>query len=96
MSSPDQKKDAALVNPPVNQTRMVKIKAKTPIRTMRKEGSMEVEHIHQPGSVIEVTEEEAKEFCDKKISIGHKGQGFGNFEKQTVQERFVVRAERVK
>lgn len=83
-------KDAALVNPPKKQTRMVKIRAKTPIRIMR-DGA---EHIHVEGAVFEATEEEAKEFCDKKISIGYKDT-FGQYEGNSLTEKQVVRAERV-
>lgn len=91
MSSPDPVKDANLVNPPKNQTRMVKIRAKTPIRTVNDKGH---ETIHQTGAVVEVTEEEAAEFCDKKIALGYKDT-FGQYEGNALKEQTVVRAERI-
>lgn len=91
MSSPDEVKDAALVNPPKNQTRMVKIRAKHPIRTVNDKGH---ETIHQPGTVVEVSEEVAAEFCDKKIPIGYKDT-FGQYEGDALKQQSVTRAERI-
>lgn len=88
MSSPEQ---TQMVSAPKTQTKMVKIRAKSPIRIM-KEG---VEHVIQPGEVADVSDAEAKEFCDKKIDIGYKNT-FGNRHPSDIKKEFVVRAERVK
>lgn len=91
MSSPEQTNDAKLVNPPTKQTRMVKIRAKAPIRTVNDKGH---ETIHQTGAVVEVTEEEAAEFCDKKIALGYKDT-FGQYEGDALKQQSVTRAERI-
>lgn len=44
----------------VKKAKKVKIKA---IRSIQVGG-----HIHEPGSIVEVTEDEAKEFCDRKFA----------------------------
>lgn len=90
MSSLD-KSTTELVNPPKAQTRMVKIKATYPIRIMNGKD----EHIIQPGTTAEVSEEEAKEFCDKKIDIGYKDT-FGNSDPSLVHRKSAIRAVRVK
>ena len=92
MSSLENKdsKTANLINPPTKQVKMVKIRAKYPIRINR-EG---LEDIVSIGQTADVTEEEAKEFCDKEFNIGHKDR-FGNLDVVMDKTKKVVRAERV-
>jgi hypothetical protein len=92
MSSPEQHQNqTTLTSPPVKQARMVRIKAIHPIRTMK--GDVEV--ITTPGNTVEVTEDEAKEFCDRPFDIGYK-QAFGNIDPSMARKTVIHRAERVK
>ena len=102
MSSPNpqQPNQTQMTTQPA-QKRMVKIRALAPIRVDRGEfKGQPVEHVVQPGEVVEVSEAEAKEFCDKKIDVGYKGKmkgtGFGSHHPSDMQKTFVTRAERVK
>lgn len=56
-----------MANPP-KQMKMIKAKTLHPVRLMR-DGS---ETIVKEGTPVELTEEEAKEFCDKDFEIGHR------------------------
>lgn len=55
-----EKEQTNLVKPEQKQTRMVRVQVKSPIRTS--EGKT-----FKEGSVCEISEEDAKEFCDKKF-----------------------------
>lgn len=90
MVSPN-KNDVQMTNLPVNETRMVKIKTIYPIRLKEKDGS---ERIITEGNTAMVTEDEAKEFCDRKFDVGHKNQ-FGNADPSDHSRMSVRRAERV-
>lgn len=90
MSSPDNKQANLVAPGKPNQTRMVKIKALQPIRLTREGG----EKIVAPGQTAEVTEDEAREFCDKKFDIGVRDY-FGNSDKKALKNTVVKRAERV-
>lgn len=81
--------DTEMKNPPKKQTRMVKIVVKHPIRVMKGKD----EHIVTEGQTVEVTEEEAREFCDKAFDIGHKGALFGNMSPDMPKQR-IIRAVR--
>lgn len=80
-----------MTNPPKDQAKMVKIKAIHPIRV----GQGVEEQVVTPGNIAMVTEEEAREFCDKKFDIGFKDT-FGNRHPSEAQKKTVIRAERVK
>lgn len=91
MSSPTTTdKNVSLVNPPTKQVKMVKIKTSQAIRLNRDNS----ETIVPPGKVIDVTEDEAKEFCDRQFKLGMRDT-FGNFDKNTVRPTIIRRAERV-
>lgn len=95
MSSPETK----MVNPG-KQVQMVKVKVHHPIRIVR-DG---IEQIIQPDqnadvskrkqTIAEITEEEAKEFCDREFDIGYR-EIFGNVPKGYVKTTIVKRAERI-
>lgn len=99
MSSSDQSQ-TQMTKPPVEQTKMVKVKVLYPIRVTRTYKGKEVEEVVTPGTdkaprIVEVSEEEAKEFCDTKFDIGMK-EHFGPLERRSARRTSVVRAERVK
>lgn len=85
----DQAAQTKMTNPP-KQLKMVKIKTIYPIRVMR-EGA---EVIVKEGNVVEVTEDEAKEFCDKEFKLGYKDI-FGNVDPHAFKPKNAKRAERV-
>jgi hypothetical protein len=87
MSSSDPKH---MSNPPTDQTKMVKIKAIYPIRV----GKGDAETVITPGNTVEVSESEAKEFCDKSFNLGMKDT-FGNRHPSEAHAKIVKRAERV-
>lgn len=69
--------------------RLVKIRALKPIRT--------AEGVHlEPGQVGEVTEEWAKEFCDRKFRGSYRFSGERRGSKEDLDLCVTVRAERVK
>jgi hypothetical protein len=87
----DKKKGSTnMTKPPKDQTTMVKIKTKHPIRLMR-DGA---EHTVTEGQVVEVTELEAKEFCDKEFDLGYRN-SFGYIDGPTTMVTKTRRAERV-
>lgn len=90
MSSPENKDQTTLNHPPKAQTKMVKIKAIYPIRI----GEGKSEHVVTEGKTVDVTEEDAKEFCDRKYSIGHR-EGSGGYQTRGAKETQVFRAVRV-
>jgi hypothetical protein len=63
--------ETKMTNPPVKQTKMIKIKATQPIRLDRESNGKLSSVDVQPGTVVEVTEEEAQEFCDRKFKGYH-------------------------
>jgi len=84
-----------MTNPPAEQTKMVKIKAIYPIRVPKVVKGKEIEEIVSPGQTAEVSEEDAREFCDRKFNIGMK-EHFGPLERRAARRTMVTRAERVK
>jgi hypothetical protein len=89
MSSPEQN-TTEMTNPPKKQTKMVKIKAIYPIRVMDGKN----EKIITEGSTCEVTEEEAKEFCDKEFNTGYRDV-FGYSDPRAVKPVVAKRAVRL-
>ncbi len=91
MSSPeiDQKKQTQMVNPPtqVLQSKMTKVEVMHSIRVIRNGA----EEMYNAGQIALLTEDEAKEFCDKVFKIGHKSR-FGYCDPQETEVR---RARRV-
>ncbi len=79
-----------MVNAPKTQTKLVKIKANTAIR-LTKDG---VEEIITEGKVVEVSEEDAREYCDREFNLGYKDT-FGNFDPHSVKPKVIRRAVRV-
>jgi hypothetical protein len=79
-----------MTNPPSSQTKMVRIKAIYPIRL----GEGKLEHVVTEGNVVSVSEEDAKEFCDKKYLIGYRDNG--GYQTRGAKETQVYRAVRVK
>lgn len=90
--NPSNPSTTTMVASPKSTTQMVKIRAKSPIR-LYDENKNEI--IVNPGEETEVTEAQAKEFCDKQIDIGYKNT-FGERDKRDIQRTMVIRAERVK
>jgi hypothetical protein len=83
----ENKDTTKLVQPqPEGKTRMVRIKAKQPIRLA------DGKHIAE-GAVVDVSEEEAAEFCDRSFD-GYYAFAGERFNDKTKHK--VVRAERVK
>lgn len=64
------KEQTHMTNPPGGQSKMVKIKAVHPIRLSR--GGQVGDMVVTEGQTVDVTEAEAKEFCDKDFNIGHR------------------------
>lgn len=104
MSSPttDVKADAKPeVKPEIKAgPKMVKIKALHPIRvyTMAEDGEgkpIKVENVVQPDTEVEVTEAEAREFCDKTFDLGYTDI-FGERDDRDIKKTFRTRAVRVK
>ena len=60
-----------MTNPPTTQTRMVKCKALTDIRL---DGRKDTPNF-LAGAIVELTEDEAKEFCDKEFVGYHSHSG---------------------
>ena len=85
----DIKPQTEMTNAPTKQVRMVKIKTVHPIRL----GEGKDETVITENSVVSVTEEQAKEFCDRKYPIGHKGGRGGSL--GNVEQTLAVRAVRV-
>lgn len=84
-SQNDSKKpETKLVNPPSKQTKMVRIKTLLPIRRQVGPTPLDTEIVN-PGTTLEVTEDEAKMFCDKSFKglpkfSGERYEGDGDVE----------------
>ena len=106
MSSPTNENGTApnlqpAAAPVAAKEKLVKIKVLYPIRRMING----VEHVHTPDQhidpakrrdvIVEVTEDEAKQFCDTKFDIGYTDT-FGDRDKRDIKRTIVHRAERVK
>lgn len=85
----DIKPQTEMTNAPVAQVKMIKCKTVHPIRVKR-DGE---DTIIAQDQEVSLTEAEAKEFCDKKFSIGHKGMRAGQLGNQP--ETTVTRAVRL-
>lgn len=91
--APKDKDTSQLVAPAPNVPRLVKIRALLPIMPSGQVKGQE--QIVAPGTVLEVTEEDAKEFCDR-IFVGNYGMS-GMFPEQQAEltRHRIKRAERV-
>lgn len=86
---PNETTTTKMIAPEGPKTKMVKIRAKSPIRLDRGKDTVSLAE----GEVAEVTEAEAKEFCDKKFDAGFDFGGERSV--QTSTRHTIVRAERV-
>lgn len=95
MSSPTtdlKASDASNIPTEAPKKNLVTIKAVYPIRLTEKDGS---EKIVSVGQTADVTEEQAKEFCDTKFDLGYTDT-FGERDERDIKKTIVSRAVRVK
>lgn len=100
MSSSNDNKEVKMVNA-TKQSEMVKVKLNSPIRINRGGSDTIISPDQNPDPklrkevTVDLTEEEAVEFCDKKFDLGYKDK-FGSSEARDARKHTVYRAERVK
>lgn len=86
---PKDEGTSQLVATPAGVPRLVKVRALQPIRPSGQQ------NIYAPGEIVEVTEEDAKEFCDR-VFVGNYGMSgmFPEQQAEAIRHR-IKRAERV-